>query len=192
MIQVRMLCAVGALTALAAMVPGSALAQPTARPIAYLKIDPTIQGSATDRAHPNWVEVTSFDFGSTQNIGSQSAGAGAGKVKFDSFTVTRKIDKASPSLFQAATAGKHFPTVIVEEVRPSSGSGEVVIERITLTDALVSRDSYTGNGAAAPTETLQFVFKTITVETARQNNDGTAGTFSKVADGWDIKTNSKI
>src|ERR1700677_2676971 len=113
MIRVRLLCAVGALTALAAMVPDSALADPTARPTAYLKIDPTIQGSATERAHLNWVEVTSFELGNALNIGSQGGGAGAGKVTFNSFTITRKTDKASPLLFQAASSGKHFPTVIV-------------------------------------------------------------------------------
>jgi type VI protein secretion system component Hcp len=31
--------------------------------------------------------------------GSQSTGAGAGKVTFNPFSVTRKIDRASPVLF---------------------------------------------------------------------------------------------
>ena len=36
------------------------------------------------------------------NIGSQSSGAGAGKVTFNPFSITRKIDKASPIFFQNA------------------------------------------------------------------------------------------
>jgi hypothetical protein len=32
----------------------------------------------------------------TNRIGSQSSGAGAGKVTFNPFSVTRKIDKSSP------------------------------------------------------------------------------------------------
>jgi type VI secretion system secreted protein Hcp len=191
--RARISFAVGALTALAAMMPGTAVAQGPATRTAYLKIDPSIQGSATDRAHLNWVEVTSFDVENTLNIGSQGGGAGAGKMKFNAFTITRKIDRASPSLYQALTSGKHFPSVVVEIVlRPDTGAGKLVVERITLTDALLSRDSNTGGGAATPTETLQFVFKAITVETARQNADGTTGIFSKVADDWDIKANSKI
>jgi hypothetical protein len=35
------------------------------------------------------------------NIGSQSSGAGAGKVTFNPFSITRKIDKASPIFFQS-------------------------------------------------------------------------------------------
>jgi type VI protein secretion system component Hcp len=32
--------------------------------------------------------------------GSQSSGAGAGKATFNPFSITRKIDKASPIFFQ--------------------------------------------------------------------------------------------
>jgi type VI protein secretion system component Hcp len=32
-------------------------------------------------------------------IGSQSSGAGAGKVTFNPFSITRKVDKASPIFF---------------------------------------------------------------------------------------------
>jgi hypothetical protein len=34
-----------------------------------------------------------------KNIGSQSSGAGAGKVTFNPFSITRKIDKPSPVFF---------------------------------------------------------------------------------------------
>jgi type VI protein secretion system component Hcp len=35
------------------------------------------------------------------SLGSQSSGAGAGKVAFNPFSITRKVDKASPTLFSA-------------------------------------------------------------------------------------------
>jgi type VI protein secretion system component Hcp len=34
----------------------------------------------------------------TQTIGSASSGAGAGKVSFNEFSITKKIDSASPKL----------------------------------------------------------------------------------------------
>jgi len=42
-----------------------------------------------------------FDIEQTLNIGSQStgAGAGAGKVTFNPFSITRKVDRASPVFF---------------------------------------------------------------------------------------------
>jgi type VI protein secretion system component Hcp len=48
------------------------------------------------------VEDYSFDIEQTLNIGAQSSGAGAGKVTFNPFQITRKIDVASPTLYQKA------------------------------------------------------------------------------------------
>jgi bacteriocin-like protein len=41
----------------------------------------------------------SFDIEQVPNIGSQSSGAGAGKVTFNPFSITKHVDKASPVLF---------------------------------------------------------------------------------------------
>jgi hypothetical protein len=45
------------------------------------------------------IDDFSFDIEQTLNIGSQSTGAGAGKVTFNPFQITRKIDRGSPQLF---------------------------------------------------------------------------------------------
>jgi hypothetical protein len=50
------------------------------------------------------VEDYSFDIEQVLNIGSQSSGAGAGKVTFNPFQITRKTDKASPLLFAACSS----------------------------------------------------------------------------------------
>jgi type VI protein secretion system component Hcp len=44
----------------------------------------------------------------TPHIGSQTSGAGAGKVTFNPFHVTKTIDKSSNTLFQGVYSGKHF------------------------------------------------------------------------------------
>ena len=54
------------------------------------------------------IEDYSFDIEQTLNIGSQSSGAGAGKVTFNPFSITRKVDISSPSFFQMACAGTSF------------------------------------------------------------------------------------
>ena len=45
------------------------------------------------------IEDYSFDIEQTLSIGSQSSGAGAGRVTFNPFSITRKIDVATPKLF---------------------------------------------------------------------------------------------
>src|ERR1051326_3652243 len=53
----------------------------------------------------------SFDIEQVLSIGSQSAGAGAGKVTFNPFSITRNIDISSPVLFQNACSGKPYSDV---------------------------------------------------------------------------------
>ena len=62
------------------------------------------------------------------------------------FAFTKEVDAASPKLLQAHTTNETLETVIIETVgRPSTGSGEVVTERITLTNATISQyKTYTG------------------------------------------------
>jgi hypothetical protein len=55
---------------------------------------PTIMGGMFE------IKDFSFDIEQTLNIGSQSTGAGAGKARFNPFSITRNIDVASPNLFR--------------------------------------------------------------------------------------------
>jgi type VI secretion system secreted protein Hcp len=68
------------------------------------------------------VEDYSFDIEQTLNIGSQTSGAGAGKVTFNPFSITRKIDQASPTLFQMACSGTAFKVVTLA-LRKGVGTG---------------------------------------------------------------------
>jgi type VI secretion system secreted protein Hcp len=57
------------------------------------------------------IDDFSFDIEQVLNIGSQSSGAGAGKVTFNPFQITRKTDRASPTFFMMCCAGQHFSNV---------------------------------------------------------------------------------
>src|SRR4051812_29666501 len=66
------------------------------------------------------IEDYSFDIEQVLNIGSQSTGAGAGKVTFNPFSITRKIDKSSTKLFEMACSGTPFKNVYLG-MRKSAG-----------------------------------------------------------------------
>jgi type VI protein secretion system component Hcp len=54
-------------------------------------------------------------------------------------TVDKEVDAASPLLQTALTNKENLETVVIEIVgRPTTGQGEVVTERITLTNAFIS------------------------------------------------------
>jgi type VI protein secretion system component Hcp len=107
------------------------------------------------------MEIDSFSWGAannTLNIGSASSGASAGKITFNPFTITRKTDSASPSLYQACASGKHFSTVKIVQ-----GSRTVVLD-----DVLIS--SYqTGGSHDRPTETFVLKYTKYTITDAGQS-----------------------
>ena len=150
-----------------------------------------IDGGSKDPAHMNWVAVSSVLGGdlngeamadqaaadksksasdswsapTKEAIGSQSSGAGAGKVTaprdmatgmasgkrmHKPFTITKEVDKASPLLMKACASGQHFPQVDVQ-----LGSGE----KYTLTDVMVASDQK--SGGEKPMETISFTYQKI-------------------------------
>jgi type VI secretion system secreted protein Hcp len=72
-----------------------------------------VVGESVDKSHPQAVAVNAVEFGveNPTTIGSTSAGAGAGKVKFESVKVSKNVDSASTALFQALASGAHFPVM---------------------------------------------------------------------------------
>jgi len=70
-------------------------------------------------------EISDFNFDIEQalNIGSQSSGAGAGKVTFNPFTITRNTDRLSPKLFTMCCAGQHFKVVSLYLRRAGGSAG---------------------------------------------------------------------
>src|ERR1700733_7831253 len=67
----------------------------------------------TDIQQGNVFEIDDFSFDIEQvlNVGSQSSGAGAGKVTFNPFQITKKIDSASTQLFQMAINGEAIKSI---------------------------------------------------------------------------------
>jgi len=163
---------------------------------AYLQI-PGIDGGSKDAGHAKWIaassvvaadldgdaradressapsvsELTARKAGGTQekaNIGSQSSGAGAGKVTATSaprdlatgqasgkrmhkpLTITKEVDAASPKLFEMCASGKHIPEVDVD-----MGSAHYKLEDVVISSATKS------SGGDRPMETLSFTYQKI-------------------------------
>jgi hypothetical protein len=66
---------------------------PDARELSQNDLDRVAGGVGT----PLDVEDFSFSVENPTTIGSQTGGAGAGKIKFNEFQITRTTDKSSPS-----------------------------------------------------------------------------------------------
>ena len=128
------------------------------------------------------VEDYSFDVEQTLNIGSQSSGAGAGKITFNPFSITRKIDVASTIFFQNSCSGKSFKQVGLG-LRKSSGTGAAGAMFLAFTFKLVAVKTMSwAHDDESPKETVTFDYGGMVIQYAQQKPDGTF--WPADAKGW--------
>src|SRR5882724_6153984 len=118
------------------------------------------------------VEDYSFDIEQTLGIGSQSTGAGAGKVTFNPFSITRKVDKSSPIFFQNACSGKAFKSVYLG-MRKSAGNDATGAFFLVFQFKLVAVKTVGwAHDDEAPKETVTFEYGGLLVKYGQQNPNG--------------------
>ena len=119
----------------------------------------------------------SFSIENPTTIGSATGGAGAGKAKFNEFTITKTPDSASPSFFKNVVAGAHYQKVVLE-MRKAGGdphsSGKAFL-RYTFDTVFTTKIDWSGPGDEGPEESITFVYGKLTVQYQPQNPDGTSG-----------------
>ena len=135
------------------------------------------------------IEDYSFDIEQTINIGSQSGGTGAGKVTFNAFSITRKIDQASPVLFEQCCGGSAFKQVSIA-LRKSGGEAAsggsstmtsgVVFVRFDFKLVAVKTISW-AHDDESPKETVTFDYGGLLIRYNAQNPDGSL--YSSVKQG---------
>ncbi len=136
----------------------------------FLKLD-GIKGEVTQKGYVGDIEISSYSIGAgNRNLGSGSGG-GTGKTNFHDLTITKTVDKASPTLFAAAATGKHLSNATLTFVRKA---GEKPLEylKIKLTDVLVSSYKSGTSNKAQPIESITFNFTKIEATFPAAGNNG--------------------
>lgn len=149
----------------------------------------TVSGGKLTYGHIFEIEDYSFDIEQTLNIGSQAGGAGAGKVTFNPFSITRKIDAASPALFDMACSGTAFKTVMLA-LRKSVGAGATGATAMTsgfvflrFDFKLVAAKTISwSHDEELPKETLTFEYGGLQIHYCAQNPDGSL--MAEKIGGW--------
>jgi type VI secretion system secreted protein Hcp len=122
------------------------------------------------------VEDYSFDIEQVLNIGSQSSGAGAGKVTFNPFSITRKIDCASPKFYEKACSGTPFAQVGLG-LRKSAGGQVSGVMFLAFTFKLVAVKTVSwAHDDESPKETVTFEYGALNVQYCQQAPDGSMKT----------------
>jgi type VI secretion system secreted protein Hcp len=139
----------------------------------------TLMTTPTTIKSPNIFEIEdySFDIEQTLNIGSQSSGSGAGKVTFNPFSITRKIDRCSPQFFEMACSGTAFRFVTLalrKSAGAGGGAGDVsgqIFLRFDFKLVAVKTISWSHDDES-PKETVTFEYGGLQIRYAQQNPSG--------------------
>jgi type VI secretion system secreted protein Hcp len=110
------------------------------------------------------LEIYSWSWGATHSTDATGGGGGgAGKVQLQDFNFTKKVDRASASLFQACATGKHFPDATLVVRKAGKGQQEYLV--VKFSDVLVSSYQTGGSsGDAAPMESISFNYASVELQ----------------------------
>jgi len=155
----------------------------------FLKLG-DIAGEADNQKHKDEIEIEGFSFDAVQ-IGTASHGRGlsGGKSEVHDLQFSKKMDKASPKLFQYCADGKGIPTAVLTAQKAGGGQNAYMI--ITLTDVLVSSyhtslDASSNGAGLVPVDHFSLHFNKIEYEYKEQKADNTLGPGVKGI--WNART----
>jgi type VI secretion system secreted protein Hcp len=154
----------------------------------FLKLD-GIKGESKDAKHKDEIHIESFSWGMSQTgAHGTGGGGGAGKVNVHDISITKFVEKSSPSLMLFCANGKHIKEGLIT-VRKA---GEKPLEylKIKLQDILISGVQQAGHGGDLMTENVSLNFAKFHVEYQEQKPDGTGSPAGEM--GWDVKANQKF
>jgi type VI secretion system secreted protein Hcp len=153
----------------------------------FLKLD-GIKGEAQDSKHKEEIDILAWSWGMAQSgTTHMGSGSGSGKVSVQDLSVTKYVDKTSPTLSQHCCNGKHISKgqLIVRK------AGEKPLEyiKIDMEDIIVTHVSLGGSGGEDRlTESVTLNFGKFKYVYTTQAKDGSAG--PEVEMKWHIAQNT--
>lgn len=154
----------------AVLLSGASVAAPV-----FMKFD-GVDGEFAHEGNKGWIVVESIGFATPlPTPPSAPAPAGVARGGPGKFSFTKKMDKTSPIFAKAATAGKHFPSVVIDGMK--AGSGPAVYYKYELKDVMVTsfRPGGGGVGGALPVDQGTFNFASIELKYGEQKGPSRPG-----------------
>ena len=134
------------------------------------------------------IDVLAWSWGAS-NSGTTHVGqgSGGGSSAFMDLSVTKEIDKASPTMMSYLASGKHIPEGRLICTRSGNDTSDAYVEYLVIEfkDAIFTSRSLGGsNGERMLTENWSINFGSFKETYSEQNADGTKGTDIPIE--WDI------
>jgi type VI secretion system secreted protein Hcp len=140
----------------------------------FLKLD-GIEGESLDSVHGGEIEIKGWGWPTINNVRwDVNQGGQSTKVEVKDIELHKVCDKASVTLYQCCVTGKHIKSGTIT-CRKNDGDQKVEYLIVTLTDLMVTKVEWTGQGdAQALDETVCLSFAQFRLDYKVQNDTGTA------------------
>lgn len=150
-----------------------------------------IKGSVTTDGFKDWIELGSFQWGVGRSVNSTSGSSDTregSEPSVSEIVVTKRMDKASPKLWQDAVGGDFSKDVTISMTTTTKDKVETFLE-YTLKETGLSGYSASAKSDDAPGESLSLNFAEVTWKyTGRDSKIG--GTPEVV--GWNLAQQKKV
>ncbi|MEI6267460.1 MAG: type VI secretion system tube protein Hcp [Methylococcaceae bacterium] len=154
----------------------------------YLKADP-LKGEATDSAHSEWLEISSFGFGVSQPTSSPGGTLGnQARADFHVFSVSKPICSASIDLLQHCAKGTEIAKMELEVCQASDK--KICYWKFEFEHVTVQSVSIGVGGSDRPMESVTFSYNLVKY-TYKPIKDGAEGT-AVGPKGWDLTKNDVV
>ena len=156
----------------------------------YMKFG-DIKGSVTTDGFKDWVELGSFQWGVGRSVNSTSGSSDTregSEPSVSEIVVTKRMDKASPKLWQDAVGGDFSKDVTISMTTTTKDKVETFVE-YDLKEVGLSGYSSNGRSDDAPAESLSLNFSQVTWKYIGRDSK-IAGTPEVV--GWNLTEQKKI
>ena len=155
----------------------------------HLLLD-SITGEARKKEKDDYIDVLAWSWG-LSNSGSmhEGGGGGAGKASLQDLSLTKYIDKSSPTLMLKCASGEHIKEATLT-VAKAGGKKSIDYLVMKLTKVLITSVSTGGSGGEDRlTENLTLNFEKVEINYQPQKDDGSkdGGTVDML---WDIPAQS--
>ncbi|MDB6019827.1 MAG: Hcp1 family type secretion system effector [Pedosphaera sp.] len=122
---------------------------------------PNVTGDATSSPHVGDMDIDSFNW-SVATAPSGSGTGGVGPPTFSDVSISKLVDRATPTLAQKCAAGANLGTVVIYVTKATTNGLHYDYYRVTLGQAYLTGDSVSGGGnGQSMQETLTLRFSTI-------------------------------
>jgi type VI secretion system secreted protein Hcp len=106
----------------------------------------TIPGESTTEGHANEIDVLSWHWGLTQSASSHvGGGGGSGTADVHDLTITKYVDKASPTLLQQCFYGCDQKEAVLTVIKASGDQGALDFVRMTMSGTVIISAVETGD-----------------------------------------------